>query len=257
MTDQVDEDGFTKVTHFKYKAVANNRKKNRKNKYSFKDPDEWKLEDLNRTLDQRKETLVDSRFFKDLSVIFEESLLYTKPHDIVCYGIGSMHKSKNAQYQFVLALIIREILKISGTMYIFDPVMTDLDKELCASHNIKLITENEDGKRVIDRPTLFYMPHCGRGLYSNTLSANWSRDRLPLVTIIGNKFDMYVGSQLQKDLIRECPYLITAVDIVNCIAFPKEFDNNQIFNDISIQTFPTETVDKLDDDFWSNVPTLE
>jgi hypothetical protein len=78
-------------------------------------------------------------------------------------------------------------------MYIFDPVMTDLDKELCQVHNIEIIKENESGKRSVKRETLFYMPHCGRGLYSNTLSANWNIEQISLLTFIGNNFDMYVG----------------------------------------------------------------
>lgn len=45
-------------------------------------------------------------------VVFEEHLLTTKPFDIICYGIGSVQKSKNAQYQFELALILRELLKV-------------------------------------------------------------------------------------------------------------------------------------------------
>lgn len=46
-------------------------------------------------------------------MIFNDHLLYTKPFDIVCYGIGSMQKSKNAQYQFELALILRDLLKVA------------------------------------------------------------------------------------------------------------------------------------------------
>lgn len=65
------------------------------------------------------------------------------------------------------------------------------------------------------------------------------------------------SSQLERDLIRECPYLIPAVDILKVVSFPKEFDNNQIFNDLSIQTFPKETISKLNDDFWGNVLTTD
>ncbi|KAI8370786.1 SRR1-domain-containing protein [Choanephora cucurbitarum] len=171
---------------------------------------------------------------------------------MVCYGIGSMQKSKNAQYQFELALILRDLLKIPGNVYIYDPVMTPLDHELCKAQNFKVIEENENGKRSIDQPTLFYMPHCGRGLYSNTLSANWNKQQLSWLTIIGNRFDMYVGSQLEKDLIRECPYLIPAVDALEVVSFPKEFDNNQIFNDLSIQTFPSDKLETLDASFWEH-----
>lgn len=49
------------------------------------------------------------------TVIFNDHLLYTEPYDIICYGIGSMQKSKNAQYQFELALILRELLKVLYT----------------------------------------------------------------------------------------------------------------------------------------------
>lgn len=60
---------------------------------------------------------------------------------------------------------------------------------------------------------------------------------------------------MERDLVRECPYLIPAVDILQVISFPKEFDNNQIFNDLSIQTFPKETITNLTQEFWENVPT--
>ncbi|CEP18860.1 hypothetical protein [Parasitella parasitica] len=256
MAEPVVDDGFVKVERFKYKPVASNKKKNKKNtKNTFKDSDDWNIDDISLNLKQRKEALINSQFYKDLLVIVEDHLIKIKPQDIVCYGIGSMQKSKNAQYQFVLALLLWEMLKIPGTMYIFDPVMTKLDKELCQLHNIEIIIENENGKRLAENPTLFYMPHCGRGLYSNTLSANWNKEHLPNVTIIGNRFDMYVGSQLERDLKRECPYLIPAVDILDIVLFPKEFDNNQIFNDLSIQTFPKTTIKKLEPDFWLKVPT--
>lgn len=50
--------------------------------------------------------------FSDFIAIFEEHLIESKQVDIVCYGIGSVQKSKNAQYQFVLALILRDLLKV-------------------------------------------------------------------------------------------------------------------------------------------------
>lgn len=66
MSDQVDDDGFVKVERFKYKP-ATNKKKNKKSKYVFKDSDDWTIDDITATLKQRKETLVTSRFYKDLS----------------------------------------------------------------------------------------------------------------------------------------------------------------------------------------------
>ncbi|KAI8143279.1 hypothetical protein BJV82DRAFT_612183 [Fennellomyces sp. T-0311] len=237
---------------FKYMSIGNKRSKNKKNRYVFKDSDDYTLTDLEGILSQRRETLTSSSFYKDLLEILERDLVPTKPCDMICYGIGSMQHSKNAQFQFVLALIIRDLLKIPGKMSIYDPVMTNLDNELSKSHNIEVITTNEDGKRTVSEPTLFYMPHCGRGLYSNTLSANWNTRSLPNVIMIANRFDMYVGSQLERDLRRECPYLIPAVEWVDCVSFPKEFDDNKVFNDLSVITFPKDKVDAVKD--WDNVP---
>lgn len=71
--------------------------------------------------------------------------------------------------------------------------------------------------------------------------------------ILSEKINTII-SQLEKDLVRECPYLIPAVKILNVVSFPKEFDNNQVFNDLSIQTFPKKTLEALSDTFWESVP---
>jgi hypothetical protein len=81
-----------------------------------------------------REVLLDSKFYADLlgrfffkkrldnhcldsksfqKVTLNDKLVPTTPHDIVCYGIGSIQESKNAQFQFVLALILRDLLKVS------------------------------------------------------------------------------------------------------------------------------------------------
>lgn len=66
MSPQIDDDGFVKVEKFKYKPTTNKRK-NKKNKYVFKDSDDWTIDDITATLKERKEALVTSRFFKELS----------------------------------------------------------------------------------------------------------------------------------------------------------------------------------------------
>ncbi|KAL1927142.1 hypothetical protein VTP01DRAFT_5105 [Rhizomucor pusillus] len=256
---QVDNDGFTVVERkFKYlnvNADKNGRRK-RKGRYKFQDPDDYTVSDLRSILDQQSETLVQSKFFSDLHDIFERRLEETYD-EIVCYGIGSMQHSKNAQFQYALILLIRERLKSPPT-YIYDPVMTELDKKICKQDNINVIPVNEEGKRKASKRVLFYMPHCGRGLYSNTLEANWSIDDLPNVTIIGNRFDMYVGSQLDKDLRRECPYLIPAVKVVERTLFPENFEeDDKVFSDLSIQTFPKDKLLVMKPSFWEKIHRIE
>jgi hypothetical protein len=60
---------------------------------------------------------------------------------------------------------------------------------------------------------------------------------------------------LDKELKRDCPYLIPAVKVVACTPFPNEFDNNQIFNDLCIQTFPKDTLAEVEESFWQKLET--
>ncbi|CAO3620542.1 unnamed protein product [Cunninghamella blakesleeana] len=176
---------------------------------------------------------------------------------MVCYGIGSMQNSIPAKYQFILALTIKDLLNIKGTVSIFDPAMTNLDKEACEHYGISVVAINEHCKRTVYKPTLFYMPHCAKQLYNNTISVNWSYENLKNVILIGNDFeDCYIGSQLERDLRKECPYLIPACTIIKSIVFPSElFEINNVFNNISIQYFPESGIPKdKNDTFWANVP---
>eukprot|EP00290_Baffinella_frigidus_P025245 CAMPEP_0180254038 /NCGR_PEP_ID=MMETSP0987-20121128/39945_1 /TAXON_ID=697907 /ORGANISM="non described non described, Strain CCMP2293" /LENGTH=65 /DNA_ID=CAMNT_0022222995 /DNA_START=18 /DNA_END=211 /DNA_ORIENTATION=+ len=54
-----------------------------------------------------------------------------------------------------------------------------------------MLDENEVGLRRVEATTLFYMPHCGRRLYSNVLRANWSPLLLAKAPIFGNSFSEY------------------------------------------------------------------
>lgn len=50
MTDQSDQDGFTTVESFKYKKIS----KKKRNKYTFKDPDDYTIDDLEAKLKERR-----------------------------------------------------------------------------------------------------------------------------------------------------------------------------------------------------------
>jgi hypothetical protein len=49
----------------------------------------------------------------------------------------------------------------------------------------------QDGKHVVERPTILYMPHCDLGLYENIIGANWSEERLARIVFIANRFSDY------------------------------------------------------------------
>ncbi|KAG2179526.1 hypothetical protein INT44_006373 [Umbelopsis vinacea] len=244
---------------FKYQTVRS--KKNKKNanrkKNVVKDISEWTVQDVVNLLDRRREALLDSSFYTDLLVMLQEKVVAESPHDIVCYGVGSIQESKSAQYQFVLALLMRDLLKLPGALYIYDPIFTELDVKVCDHYNMEVIKDNEYCRRTVEKPTLFYMPHCGKSLYSNALEANWSVDRLSNVIVVGNRFENYTEGLLDRELKRDCPYLIPAVKVVACTPFPNEFDNNQIFNDLCIQTFPKDTLADVEESFWQKLETAK
>jgi SRR1 len=47
--------------------------------------------------------------------MLQDKVVAESPHDIICYGVGSIQESKSAQYQFVLALLMRDLLKVCGS----------------------------------------------------------------------------------------------------------------------------------------------
>lgn len=51
--------------------------------------------------------------------------------------------------------------------------------------------------------------------------------------------------------------MIPAVKVVHCTPFPSEFDNNQIFNDLCIQTFPKDTLADVEASFWQKLEPTE
>lgn len=132
--------------------------------------------------------------------------------EIVCYGIGPFGKEMQPKYQLALAICLRELLlpdisrepaegndggeegpsgirPVHPKLLVFDPILGDIEKAILAKLGCGVIETNEKGKRscctpsrpddaratmLHCRPTLFFMPHCPRPLYSNVLWANWS-----------------------------------------------------------------------------------
>uniref|UniRef100_A0AAZ3R1Q6 SRR1-like domain-containing protein n=1 Tax=Oncorhynchus tshawytscha TaxID=74940 RepID=A0AAZ3R1Q6_ONCTS len=111
------------------------------------------------------------------------------PLECVCYGLGSFSCCVTARYQLAMLLLILESLQIPMEWCsVYDPVFSSGEMEVLRQLGLNVLTENEEGKRAVSRPTLFYLMHCGKALYNNLLWKNWSRDALPLLTIIGNSF---------------------------------------------------------------------
>jgi hypothetical protein len=207
----------------------------------------------------QNEIMASSKFFSSIKEIFRPWIRpsFEEPEDssseiivdIVCYGIGSISSSKKSQYQFALVLLLRSLLQIPGQIYIYDPILNVVDKDVVIACGCTLVQNNEEGKRKVERKTLFFMPHCGRQLYSNVLWANWSPSLLQNVVIFGNSFALY-----EQIAFRHKPnnakYLFKILPYVDEIPIEDTFAISGIFNNQSLLWFTAEKLQNIDSNFW-------
>eukprot|EP00249_Psilotum_nudum_P013450 c24338_g1_i1 orf=222-1397(+) len=111
--------------------------------------------------------------------------------DIVAYGVGSIADSEVSRCQLSLILLLKRNFQWVRKIEVFDPILSQIERNVIHRLDCSLITANEEGSRSIDRPTLFYMPHCEAWLYDNVLRANWSRQSLNQLIVLGNSFSRY------------------------------------------------------------------
>ncbi|KAF9361338.1 sensitivity to red-light reduced protein [Mortierella sp. AD094] len=157
---------------------------------------------------------------------------------------GSIEASRNSQLQLALGLCLKEILQVTGTISISDPIMTEFDKQLVKKLGLSVLEAKDRNEQQIKTRTLLYMPHCPKGLYSHVLEANWSRDQLNQLVILGNRFTMYDERQVAK----QAPFILPALSIANVSPLPQiKFEDNTVFNDLAIHCFPRErTIPEVD-----------
>ncbi len=173
--------------------------------------------------------------------------------ELVCYGVGNFSTSYIARYQLALCLHLGKLLHIdSACMYFFDPLFTESEKQTLGLLGASVLTKNEEGKRKVEKTTLFYMPHCGKALYNNLLWANWSMDRLQNLVIIGNSFEHITLSTPDRILQIEAEYIKRCQPIIIEFPIPNKFEHSDIFNDTSVHVPITEKVSVIGSEFWQN-----
>ena len=158
---------------------------------------------------------------------------------MVCYGIGHFGVSRASALQAGLAIHLRKRLGIHGPMFIYDPVLTENEQRAARSLGFTLLTVNEVGLRVVQEATLFYMPHCGRRLYSNVLRANWGAAGLARVLIVGNSFEGYRLRMLTDEKAkRSC--CVERLGDARCreSRLPRA-EEEDVFADTAVMTFPS------------------
>ncbi|XP_055511859.1 SRR1-like protein [Leucoraja erinacea] len=171
--------------------------------------------------------------------------------DLVCYGIGNFSDSVASRYQLALLFLLLETLQIPQvSCLLFDPLFTEWEKSFLKDCGMVVITENEEGKRPINRPTLFYMVHCGKALYNNLLWRNWSPQQLAQTILIGNSFKGIEERSPARILQRDYTYISSILAVTEEAAFPDSNRYLDVFNDTSIHQFPREKLDAKPKEFW-------
>jgi len=197
------------------------------------------------------ETLKKSDFFVSLCGLLNEKLSLID--DMFCLGIGSFSSSATSRYQLALLICIlekrAELLNDSQKKLSFpfnenisvnfaDPSFTPLDFAVAKTLNFSALKKIQDlrsksCKESTNGVALYHMPHCPRNLYNQVLKANWFKDCLKNIVIVGNSFDEYLirNNSPRIDLVsRAYPYFEE-------IAFPeleRDGDYFEAFNDTSI-----------------------
>ncbi|XP_057853995.2 protein SENSITIVITY TO RED LIGHT REDUCED 1 isoform X2 [Cryptomeria japonica] len=111
---------------------------------------------------------------------------------MVVYGIGSIGDSERSRLQLSLALLLKQRFCWVGEIEVFDPIVTASEYRVIKSLGCTFAEINEQGRRTVNRPTLFFMPHCEAFLYDNVLQVNWSALLLNRIVFFGNSFNSYL-----------------------------------------------------------------
>lgn len=171
---------------------------------------------------------------------------------IVCYGLGNFSINRCAQYQLAALLTMKSLY--NSQVLIYDPVFYDKEIEILTSLELKMIDNNEIGKRKCgDKLTLFYMPHCFKGLVANVIYANWGIE-LNNCILLTNSF-----SEIVDDVVQDNQEIKDSVELIKKInPFTTEFileDNfdsaPDAFHCTSLHVFSKEKLGEVPDDFWA------
>ncbi|XP_066989089.1 SRR1-like protein [Macrobrachium rosenbergii] len=216
------------------------------------------VEDTIEKILKAKDKLQCSCGFRD----FEENLQKVESHletqvennclvsSIVCYGLGLPSCGWIACYQTGLLLILRDYFKVQVEVY--DPAFTEVDVEVLKKLCFTVIENNEEGKRKIKIPTIFYMPHCGKGLYNNLLWTNWDYECLSKCVIVGNSFSTINENIPERILRKYYKFILLSTGFFHEYPVKALVKEDNIFNDTSIHVVKNNLKKTdLTPDFWS------
>lgn len=172
--------------------------------------------------------------------------------ECVCYGLGSFSSCVSARYQLAMLLLLLEAAQIPlKDCSIYDPAFSTGERDVLKELGLTVLTENEEGKRLATKPTLFYMMHCGKALYNNLLWKNWNIQCLRWMIILGNGFNGMRDRTIEREFKRDYGYISQAVDVCVERQLPCPSRLIDVFSDTAVITFPTSNLNRLPQSAWA------
>ncbi|KAF3441432.1 hypothetical protein FNV43_RR15346 [Rhamnella rubrinervis] len=136
-------------------------------------------------------TLLDQIQTPEISDSFHNVLGSELKMKMVIYGIGSMESYESPRQQLSLAILLKRKFSWIGEIEVFDPILSATETQVLEALGCSVLSVNEQGRRLAEKPTLFFMPHCEAELYDNLLQANWGAGLLSHIVLFGNSFETY------------------------------------------------------------------
>nr|XP_019956488.1 PREDICTED: SRR1-like protein [Paralichthys olivaceus]XP_019956489.1 PREDICTED: SRR1-like protein [Paralichthys olivaceus]XP_019956490.1 PREDICTED: SRR1-like protein [Paralichthys olivaceus] len=175
--------------------------------------------------------------------------------ECVCYGLGSFSSCVAARYQLATLLLLLDAGQIPlEACFVYDPVFSTGERDVLRKLGLTVLTENEEGKCLATKPTLFFLMHCGKALYNNLLWRNWSTQCLPSLTIIGNSFNSMRDRTIEREFDRDYSYISQAVGVCEERRLPCPPRFIDVFSDTAVITFPASSVNRLPQSTWAEPP---
>ncbi|XVF04457.1 hypothetical protein REPUB_Repub05bG0084800 [Reevesia pubescens] len=118
---------------------------------------------------------------------------------MVIYALGSL-KNTNSKYQLAVALLLQQDLSdwISNRIEVYDPVLSPVDIIVLETLGCTVLSVNEECKRQVERPTLFFMPYANQYYKGNLLESNWLPSNINNVILLTNKMSEGVEDYQDK-----------------------------------------------------------
>ncbi|XP_051123022.1 protein SENSITIVITY TO RED LIGHT REDUCED 1 isoform X2 [Andrographis paniculata] len=157
-----------------------------------------------------------------------------KKMTMVIYGLGSIERCEHSRIQLSLAMLLKKKFNWIGEIEVFDPKISLTELKVLTSLGCTVLTVNEQARRQVLKPTMFFMPHCDAYLYDNLLEANWRVDQLKNLILLGNSFlhyEQHVVLFRNQETPSDRKHIIAAVRFANEVRI--ETSNDEFYGAFS------------------------